>query len=1228
MRYVVALCACVSVLLAHPRSSSADTFGDPGFATEVVATVPPFTLVGLAFAPDGRLFVWQKNGVVRVIKNGVLLPTPFVDLSARVNTFDDRGMWGFAFDPNFSTNGFVYVTYTYENAGNPNSTAARTGRLTRITANPLNTDVSLPGSEIVIMGSVGTPPCSAQPVGADCIPSDGGSHTIGEVTFANDGTLLVGVGDGADGGVNDPRPLRAQDLDSIVGKILRINKDGTAPTDNPFYNGTNSVRSKVWLRGVRNPFRFTVNEANGDIWFGDVGWNTWEEVNRGARGTNHGWPCFEGNLPQITYQSAPECLTLAQASVTFPYLAYDRSVGSAVIGGPFYNATLYPAPYRGNFYFADYTGNFIKRIPFDAQNNPLGTVSFATDVAAPVSLAVGPDGMIYYLSFTTGEIRRIRFNGPVAVASGAPKFGYSPLTVAFSSAGSSGGSLSYLWDFGDGGTSTAPNPSHTYTASGVSTFNARLTVTAAGLSSTATVPIVVGSTPPVPTITSPADGTNVLPGQTITFQGSATDPDEGPLDPSALTWTVLLHHNTHVHTHIGGTGAQGSFVVEDHGPIGTFSYEIVLEARDSSGLSATTSVTLPVGADPTPPTAPTNLVASAPSSGQAQLSWTASTDNVGVTAYRVERCQGAGCANFAEVAEVAPTTFLDTNLSGSTSYSYRVAALDASDNASGYSNIATVVTPAAAPLPPGLAAAYSFDTGSGASVPDVSGNGNTGTAMGSFWSTQGRYGGAMSFDGIGSVVRVASSPSLALSSAMTLSGWINPSVTQSGWRTIVQRQTDSYFLNASHDAGSLRPAGGGTNWFIGGPTASPVGAWTHVGLTYDGTMLRLYVNGTEVASRTASGQLTASTSPLWIGGNSPFGEYFAGLIDDVRVYNRALTQAEIQTDLATPLGSSPSGDTTPPTAPTNPAASAVSPTQVNLTWTAATDNVAVTGYRVERCQGAGCSTFTQVGTPTTNSFADSPLSAATAYSYRVRAVDAQGNLGPFSSTVSVTTSAATDTTPPTAPTNLAANAVSATQVNLSWTAATDNVAVTGYRVERCQGAGCSTFTQVGTPTTASFNNTGLSAATAYSYRVRAVDAAGNLGPFSSTVSVTTPAATDTTPPTAPTNLAASAVSATQVNLTWTAATDNVAVTGYRVERCQGAGCSTYTQVGTPTTTSFNNTGLAPSTTYRYRVRAVDAAGNLGPLLGGSQRDDTGGDRHHTADGADEPGRERGRARPR
>ena len=117
-------------------------------------------------------------------------------------------------------------------------------------------------------------------------------------------------------------------------------------------------------------------------------------------------------------------------------MTWDHSVGTAAIGGPFYTGTLYPQQYQGSFFYADYTGNFIKRIVFDAQHNPVGATSFATDVQSPVSLEVGPDGMIYYNSFTTGEIRRIRYNGPVAVASATPKYGYSPLTVSFSSVGS------------------------------------------------------------------------------------------------------------------------------------------------------------------------------------------------------------------------------------------------------------------------------------------------------------------------------------------------------------------------------------------------------------------------------------------------------------------------------------------------------------------------------------------------------------------------------------------------------------------------------------------------------------------------------------------------------------------------------------------------------------------------------------------------------------------------
>src|SRR5882672_5124992 len=525
---VASLCIGLS-FLSHARDTPAQTFVDPNFTTEVLATVAPFTLVGMAWAPDGRLFVWQKNGVVRVIKNDVLLPAPFIDLSAKVNTFDDRGFWGLAFHPNFATNGFVYMTYTFENAGNPNDSSPKTSRLVRVNADPANPDVALAGSETVILGSVGNPPCDAQPAGADCILFDAGGHGLGSIRFGPDGKMYVGNGDGGDVVTADPRSMGAQSLDSYRGKILRINEDGTAPTDNPFYDGTNSIRSKVWLYGVRNPYRFALHPTRNEIYFGDVGWNTWEEVNRGLPGANYGWPCYEGTNAQPDYQAAYlQCRQLAASSVTPPIYTYDHSFGSAAVGGPFYQATLYPAQYRGNFFFTDYVGNWIQRVTFDTNGLPTGVQPFATGLAAPTSIEVGPDGLLYYLAFTSGQIRRIRYNGAVAVASATPTYGYSPLSVAFSSAGSNdpgGGAITYLWDFGDGTTSTQANPSHTYTSATPRVFTATLTVkNSANASSSATVSITVGSSPPVPTITAPASGTNIMPGQTVTFQGSATDP--------------------------------------------------------------------------------------------------------------------------------------------------------------------------------------------------------------------------------------------------------------------------------------------------------------------------------------------------------------------------------------------------------------------------------------------------------------------------------------------------------------------------------------------------------------------------------------------------------------------------------------------------------------------------------------------------------------------------------
>ncbi len=267
----------------------------------------------------------------------------------------------------------------------------------------------------------------------------------------------------------------------------------------------------------------------------------------------------------------------------------------------------------------------------------------------------------------------------------------------------------------------------------------------------------------------------------------------------------------------------------------------------------------------------------------------------------------------------------------------------------------------------------------------------------------------------------------------------------------------------------------------------------------------------------------------------------------------------------------------------------MSGTQIDLAWTGSTDNVAVANYRVERCHGAGCTIFVQVATPTGTTFSDTGLQNATRYTYRVRAADAAGNLSGYTAEQSAMTP---DTQAPTVPTGLTATAASQSQIDLAWTASTDNVALAGYRVERCQGATCTNFVQVATPTAASYSDTGLLAATTYRYRVRAEDTAGNLSAYSGVQSATTPLAPDMTPPTAPSGLTASAVSASQINLAWSASNDNVVVSGYQVERCQGAGCTDFVQVATPSGTFYNDTGLTAVTSYSYRVRAADAAGNL------------------------------------
>ena len=356
--------ACIAALILVSSGTAAAATLPAGFSETLIASGLREP-TAMTFAPDGRLFVCEQAGTLRVIKNGVLLPEPFVSLP--VSAIGERGLLGVAFDPQFDSNRFVYVYYT---ATTPNVH----NRVSRLTAAG---DLAEPGSEVILM--------DLEPLGA-------ANHNGGAIHFGIDGKLYIAVGDNAVGS-------NSQTLDNRLGKILRINPDGSIPADNPFYNQATGANRSIWALGLRNPFTFAVQPLSGEMHINDVGENMWEEVNVGAAGANYGWPETEGPTSNPAYRS--------------PLYAYLHASPDecAISGGAFHPmlTVRLPPPYWGAYFFADVCAGWIR-----ARHHTGFISNFATGISQPVDLAFAGDDSLYYLArgdgAATGVVYRIAYD--------------------------------------------------------------------------------------------------------------------------------------------------------------------------------------------------------------------------------------------------------------------------------------------------------------------------------------------------------------------------------------------------------------------------------------------------------------------------------------------------------------------------------------------------------------------------------------------------------------------------------------------------------------------------------------------------------------------------------------------------------------------------------------------------------------------------------------------------
>ena len=400
------------------------------------------------WSADGRnLYVSEKAGIVKVFRNGQLVSAPIIDISAVVNNFSDRGLLDVAVHPDLDNNPYMYLLYTYDppevwnHVGNgyagPDETGNRAGRLMRITLDEAtNFTTMVAGSETILLGNASTwdnfnafttsivnfaePPAGQNPDGSyirDFINSDSTTHTIASLEFAIDGSLFVSIGDGASYNQMDPRAVRVQDIDSLSGKILRIDPiTGKGLSDNPFFNGdADANRSKVYQLGLRNPFRIAVDDVTGRLFIGDVGWTAWEEINTGDPGTNFGWPYYEGGQGYnivtpggyLGLPSGQEFLANGgQATPSIISLSHAGDGINAIVMGDVIRGGNLGLLYEGDIIFNDLGQGIVRRASVNADGQVTEISAFTTGAQYVVDMRQGVDGEMYFVDLLDGQIGR------------------------------------------------------------------------------------------------------------------------------------------------------------------------------------------------------------------------------------------------------------------------------------------------------------------------------------------------------------------------------------------------------------------------------------------------------------------------------------------------------------------------------------------------------------------------------------------------------------------------------------------------------------------------------------------------------------------------------------------------------------------------------------------------------------------------------------------------------